>query len=77
LGISYLLSASLLYLIGTIGVTIGFNVPLNEALALAEPASSEGATLWAKYLTNWTFWNHVRTIAALAAAALFTIAPLK
>jgi uncharacterized membrane protein len=77
LGISYLLSASLLYLIGTIGVTIRFNVPLNEALALAEPASSEGATLWAKYLTNWTFWNHVRTIAALAAAALFTIAPLK
>jgi uncharacterized membrane protein len=77
LGISYLLSASLLYLMGTIGVTIGFNVPLNEALALVEPDSSEGATLWAKYLTNWTFWNHVRTIAALAAAALFTIAPLK
>jgi uncharacterized membrane protein len=73
LGISHLLIASLLYLIGT----IGFNVPLNEALALAKPDSSEGATLWAKYLTDWTFWNHVRTIAALAAAALFTIAPLK
>jgi uncharacterized membrane protein len=69
----YLLSGSLLYLVGTIAVTIAFNVPLNDALAIVKPGSSEGATLWAKYLTNWTFWNHVRTIAALAAAALFTI----
>jgi uncharacterized membrane protein len=74
LKISYLLIASLLYLIGTIGVTIGFNVPLNEALAIVKPDSSEGATLWAKYLTDWTFWNHVRTIAALIATALFSIA---
>ncbi|BAU15414.1 hypothetical protein LEP3755_59720 [Leptolyngbya sp. NIES-3755] len=31
---AYLLIGSLLYLIGTIGVTIGFNVPLNDGLAL-------------------------------------------
>jgi uncharacterized membrane protein len=29
-----------------------------------------------EYLTDWTFWNHVRTVAALTAAALFTIAKL-
>jgi uncharacterized membrane protein len=69
----YLLAGSLLYLIGTIAVTIVFNVPLNEALAIAKPDSPEGVTLWAKYLTDWTLWNHVRTIAALAAAALMTI----
>lgn len=69
----YLLAGSLLYLIGTIGVTIAFNVPLNDALASVKPDSSEGATLWARYLTDWAFWNHVRTIAAIAAAALFTI----
>lgn len=69
----YLLAGSLLYLVGAIGVTSAFNVPLNDALAIVKPDSSEGATLWARYLTNWTFWNHVRTIAALAAAALFTI----
>lgn len=70
----YLLIGSLLYLIGTIAVTIAFNVPLNDALATVKPDSAEGANLWANYLTNWTRWNHVRTIAALAAAALLTIA---
>ncbi|WP_414518521.1 DUF1772 domain-containing protein [Nostoc sp. PCC 9305] len=69
-GAAYLLVGSLLYLIGTVLVTIAFNVPLNDALAIAKPDSTEGANLWAKYLTNWTFWNHVRTIAALAAALL-------
>jgi uncharacterized membrane protein len=67
-GAAYLLMGSLLYLIGTVLVTIAFNVPLNDALAIAKPDSTEGANLWARYLTNWTFWNHVRTIAALAAA---------
>ncbi|MEH2289071.1 anthrone oxygenase family protein [Nostoc sp.] len=67
-GAAYLLIGSLLYLLGTVLVTIAFNVPLNDALAIAKPDSTEGANLWARYLTNWTFWNHVRTIAALAAA---------
>lgn len=73
-GAVYLLVGSLLYLVGTVGVTIAFNVPLNDALAIVKPDSPEGANLWVKYLTNWTIWNHVRTIAALAAAALLTIA---
>lgn len=71
---AYLLLGSVLYLVGTVGVTIVFNVPLNEALARVEPHSTKGANLWASYLINWTVWNHVRTVAALAAAALFTIA---
>lgn len=70
----YFLAGSLLYLIGTVVVTIAFNVPLNDALAIAKLDSTEGANLWARYLTNWTFWNHVRTIAAFGAAALLTIA---
>jgi uncharacterized membrane protein len=63
---------SLLYVIGTFLVTMVCNVPLNDALAVADPTSGDGARLWAGYLTNWTFWNHVRTVAALAAAALLT-----
>lgn len=74
LGTIYLLIGSLLYLVGTVGVTIAFNVPLNDALATVKPDSNDGANLWASYLTNWTIWNHIRTIAALAAAALLTIA---
>lgn len=73
----YLLVGSLLYLIGSFGVTVVCNVPLNDALAVVKPDSPEGTTFWAKYLTRWTFWNHVRTIASLAAAAIFTVMPLK
>ncbi|WP_026736197.1 anthrone oxygenase family protein [Fischerella sp. PCC 9605] len=73
-GAIYLLIGSLLYLIGTVLVTIVFNVPLNDALAVVKPDSTDGASLWSSFLTNWTVWNHVRTVAALAAAALLTIA---
>jgi hypothetical protein len=68
------LIGSLLYLVGTILVTMFFNVPRNNALAAVDPTSSNGARLWIDYVVNWTAWNHVRTIAALAAAALLTIA---
>jgi uncharacterized membrane protein len=51
-----------------------FNVPLNNALAAADPASPEAASLWARYLTDWTLWNHVRTVASTAACALFIAA---
>jgi uncharacterized membrane protein len=56
-----------LYLLGCIGVTVIFNVPLNNALAAA-PA--DGAALWADYLKTWLMWNHVRGIASLAAGVL-------
>jgi uncharacterized membrane protein len=69
-GAPWVLFAAVLYLAGTIGVTMAFNVPLNNALAKANPDTADGARLWADYLVTWTRWNHVRTIAALAAAAL-------
>jgi uncharacterized membrane protein len=69
-----LLVGSLLYLLGTTLVTIVFNVPRNDALAAVDPASDDGARLWADYVTSWTAWNHVRTAAGLAAAATLTIA---
>jgi uncharacterized membrane protein len=73
-GAAYLLAGGLLYLVGSFLVTIVFNVPRNNALAAVEPASDAGAALWASYLTAWTAWNHVRTVAALAAAAALSIA---
>ncbi|WP_226889312.1 DUF1772 domain-containing protein [Nostoc sp. MG11] len=73
-GAAYLLIGGLLYLIGTLGVTIMFNVPLNDALAKVEPDSTIGQNLWSSYLANWTIWNHIRAAAALTAAASFTIA---
>jgi uncharacterized membrane protein len=70
----YLLIGSLLYLLGTILVTIVCNVPLNDSLAAVDPASTNAGQVWANYVTTWTAWNHVRTITALAAAAAFTAA---
>jgi uncharacterized membrane protein len=73
-GAIYRLVGSALYLVGTILVTIVFNVPRNEALAAVETDSADGATRWAQFVSGWTAWNHVRTAAALAAAASLTIA---
>ena len=70
----YLLAGSLLYLAGTIVVTMAFNVPLNNKLAATGPKSAEGAGVWKTYLSAWTAWNHVRTIAALLACASFILA---
>jgi uncharacterized membrane protein len=72
-GAGYILAGSLIYLVGTILVTIVFNVPLNDALAATSSTSSEGSQLWTRYLTDWTWWNHVRTAAALVASALFIV----
>jgi uncharacterized membrane protein len=74
ISLTYSLLGSSLYLIGTIGVTLVFNVPLNEALAKVDPHSVDGIKLWTTYLTDWTFWNHIRTGAALAAAVPIALA---
>ena len=42
-GAAWLLGGSVLYLVGTILVTIVVNVPMDDALAAVDPASEEGA----------------------------------
>jgi uncharacterized membrane protein len=73
-GAAYWLSGGLLYIVGAFLVTMVFNVPRNNALMAITPSSEEGARLWATYLSEWTAWNHVRTVAALAAVVLFMLA---
>jgi uncharacterized membrane protein len=69
-----MMAGGVLYVLGMFVVTMIFNVPLNNALAATDPASHEAASLWARYLTDWTLWNHVRTVASTAACALFIAA---
>ena len=69
-----LVLGSLLYLAGTIGVTVAFNVPLNNALAAVRPETADAASLWAHYRERWTMWNTVRTVAPTAAMILFIAA---
>ena len=68
------LAGGALYIVGSIGVTIACNVPLNNRLANMHPQSANAAGYWEEYFTRWTAWNHVRTVAALAAAAALTVA---
>jgi len=73
-GTGWLLAGALTYTLGTLGVTIAFNVPRNNVLAAVDPDSASGAAVWALYLRAWTFFNHVRTIAAVVAMALLIVA---
>ena len=73
-GSGYLIAGSLLYFAGTFLVTVIFNVPLNNRLAAVKPDSAEGKAVWTHYLSVWTAWNHVRTVAPLAAMACFILA---
>lgn len=59
-----------LYIVGCIGVTGVFNVPLNNALAKVEAGTAEGDAIWSHYLRRWTVWNTVRTLACIGAAGL-------
>lgn len=70
----FAITGGTLYLAGNLFVTQAFNIPLNDELAAADPDSVEGVATWERYLREWTAWNTVRTITALAASASFIIA---
>lgn len=63
-----LMYGSLCYLVGVIGVTFVFNIPLNNQLAAAAESTLE--RLWTSYVIAWLRWNHIRTIAAIVSAVL-------
>ncbi len=69
----YLLCGGALYLV-TILLTIVYHVPQNDALAKVEPNGTAARSYWERYLSGWTAWNHVRTVSALAAAAVLALA---
>jgi uncharacterized membrane protein len=66
-----LVIGSAFYIVGSMAVTMVANVPLNNALARLDPLNSGSVSIWAGYLQNWTFWNHLRAVASLAACVAF------
>lgn len=57
------------YLVGVVGITAVFNVPLNNSIASLSAASAE--TAWPIYVATWLRWNHLRTaLAAVASTSL-------
>jgi uncharacterized membrane protein len=73
-GAPAMLAGGVIYVVGMFVCTILFNVPLNNQLAAVDPASAEAAAVWARYLREWTLWNHVRTASCVVACALFIAA---
>ncbi len=73
-GSAALMVASGFYLLGTVGITLGFNVPLNNVLATQTPAAVEAGQYWAAYVSQWLRWNHGRTLASIAATGCFILA---
>jgi uncharacterized membrane protein len=67
-------AGALLYLVGSIGVTMVCNVPLNNKLAKVSPSATDMETQWRAYRGPWTRWNHVRTVACLLSAASLALA---
>jgi uncharacterized membrane protein len=57
------------YLLGTVGVTMAANVPLNDRLDRVDAEGPDTAAEWHRYLHRWRAWNHVRTLTSLAATA--------
>jgi len=76
-GARWCLAGTLLFLIGVVVVTAVVNVPMNDALAAVDPAGETCAELWARYLTQWSAWNHMRTLTACGATALLALALLR
>jgi len=67
------------YVIGVLGVTIGGNVPLNDALDAFDLAGSTDQAINDRrhtYETPWNRWHYLRTAANVAALALTAAAAL-
>lgn len=68
-----LLAATIIYLVGVLGVTVVGNVPLNEALDavdLQSATAQEMAARRARFEQPWNRLNTVRTVSAIMAIVL-------
>jgi uncharacterized membrane protein len=66
-------AGAIAYIVGTFGVTMARNVPMNDRLKALPPESAEAAAYWQTYLKDWVMWNTVRTAAALLATLLLIL----
>ena len=73
-GASAVAVGGLLFIAGSLLITVAFNVPLNNAVDALNPDVPASADLWVNYLDNWTRWNHARGVTSLIAAALLAFA---
>ncbi len=66
--------AAVVYVLLVFVVTAAGNVPMNNRLEALAHTSEEGHAYWATYGRVWTYWNHVRTVGSVVAAACLLLA---
>jgi len=74
-----LAGATATYVVGVLGVTIGRNVPLNDALDAFDLRNSTSDAIERRrttYERPWNRWHHLRTIASVGSFALAAAAAL-
>ena len=67
-GYGLLFFGSIAYLLGPFGVTLIFNVPLNNKLAVTPKANAEEE--WPVYRRKWQTWNHIRSYIGILSVLL-------
>ncbi|AUV84083.1 DUF1772 domain-containing protein (plasmid) [Salinigranum rubrum] len=68
------LAGTVIYLVGTAGVTLLVSVPMNNTIAGWSIESPP--TGWEEVRARWKRWNHVRTVAAFISFVLYVVATL-
>ena len=72
---SWIMIGGAFYFAGVFGVSLVFNIPMNNRLDALDYAKSEAAAYWTNtYMPYWTLWNYVRALASAGAAICFLIA---
>jgi len=67
----WLAGAGALYVLGVMAVTGRRNVPMNQRLDHVEHWSAHAHDYWNTYKRDWTRWNHLRWVTALAASVCY------
>ena len=65
-----LIAGAICYLAGPFGITVLFNVPLNNELMQAGPDEANDA--WPSYMKRWQRWNHIRTYVGVVSIVLLS-----
>jgi uncharacterized membrane protein len=71
---AWVAAGAALFLLGWMVVTFGANIPLNDTLDGVDPQAADAAKQWRDYYSDWMPLNLLRTVAALGATGLLTVA---
>ena len=70
----WLIGAAVAYLVAAVAITGGANIPISATIDALDPDAPDSAAQWHDLYTQLVRWNHLRVLAAVAAAIGFTIA---